>query len=92
MKAYCWASGLIEFGVALPMGAILIAEGGEQQLRRVMDVCARHGKGITEGKLLVPGVPEATTQQAKGDALGHWLTWCRQNPGRLRWNHLKAEG
>lgn len=40
--------------------------------------------------LLVPGVPEAETQQAKGDALGAWLAWCAQHPRRLRWGGMSA--
>ncbi|EED41141.1 hypothetical protein SSKA14_4165 [Stenotrophomonas sp. SKA14] len=40
--------------------------------------------------LVVPGVPEAQTQRAKGDALGDWLAWCSQHPRRLRWGALRT--
>lgn len=79
MKAYCYASGLIQFGTRLPPGAIQIASGKEADLRRVIGVLARHGKGESTGCLLVPGVPEAPESegdQAKGDALAAWLKWC----------------
>lgn len=79
MKAWCWPSGLIEFGSRTPNGAIQIASGKEVALRRTVDVLARHGKGASAGCLLVPGVPEAAqdeTDAAKGDALAAWLKWC----------------
>ncbi|ASE54566.1 TPA: hypothetical protein UNJ94_000082 [Stenotrophomonas maltophilia] len=85
MIAYCWANGQIGFGTSVPDGAIFIAEGSGAQLRKVISVVARHGKGLMQGMLVVPSVPEAETQQAKGDALGLWLAWCAQHPRRLRW-------
>lgn len=90
MIAYCWANGQIGFGTSVPEGAIFIAEGGGAQLRKVISVVARHGKGLMQGMLVVPGVPEAETQQAKGDALGAWLAWCSQHPRRLRWGAMSA--
>ncbi len=90
MIAYCWANGQIGFGTNVPDGAIFIAEGSSAQLRKVISVAARHGKGVMQGMLLVPGVPEAQTQRAKGDALGAWLAWCSQHPRRLRWGALRA--
>ncbi len=80
--AWCWASGLIEIGDALPpegpggSGAILIARGPKANLKMALEVLARHGQGRSAGSLLVPGVPEAVDQQAKGDALADWLRWC----------------
>ncbi|WP_238913779.1 hypothetical protein [Achromobacter insolitus] len=79
--AWCWASGLIEIGslADLPAdsvdggGAIAIAWGPKYALRGFIEVVARHGYS---GGLLVPGVPEATDQRSKGDALGKWLDWC----------------
>lgn len=78
MIAYCWASGLIQFGRKVPDGAIEVARGTSHKLRSTVDVLARHGKGKSKGCLLVPGVPEAETQEAKGDALAAWLRWCAQ--------------
>ena len=80
--AWCWATGLIEIGDTLPPGepggggAIEIARGPKYALRGQLSVLTRHGKGASSGDLLVPGVPEADTQEAKGTALGQWLAWC----------------
>ncbi len=80
--AWCWASGLIEIGDTLPTdgpkggGAIEIARGPKFALKGQIDVVARHGKGESAGCLLVPGVPEAEGQKAKGDALAAFLAWC----------------
>lgn len=85
MKAYCYASGLIQFGPRTPPGAIQIAAGREADLRKVIGVLARHGKGESTGCLLVPGVPEAPESdgdKAKGDALAEWLKWCAKRKHR----------
>lgn len=86
MIAYCWATGLIEFGRTMPEGTIEVARGGAKKLREVVEVLARHGKGKGAGQLLVPGVPEAGNQQEKGDALRAWLGWCAQHPEGVRFN------
>lgn len=86
--AWCWASGLIEIGDALPTanagggGAIEIARGPKFALKGQLSVFARHGQGASNGKLLVPGVPEADGEHAKGDALAEWLAWCGKRKGR----------
>lgn len=80
--AWCWASGLIEIGDAMPPedaeggGAILIASGPKSTLEGKLSVLARHGQGASRGKLLVPGVPEAEDEVAAADALAEWLAWC----------------
>lgn len=80
--AWCWASGLIEIGDAMPAdnpdgsGAIQIARGPRHALVRALDALARHGQGLSDGKLLVPGVPEADGGNAAVDALVKWLAWC----------------
>lgn len=80
--AWCWSSGLIEFGDAVPAprpdgsGAIEIARGPKFALKAQICVVARHGKGESAGCWLVPGVPEAEGQKAKGDALAAFLKWC----------------
>lgn len=83
--AWCWASGLIEFGDALPAnkadgGAIEIAKGPRAFLKTVVSVLARHG--YDKGVLLVPGVPEAEDEQAAEDALWRWLEWCAKSNGK----------
>lgn len=73
--AWCWATGLIEFGDQAPEGAIEIATGPKCDLQAVINVKARHGIGPRR-HLLVPGVPEAEDGRAAGDALAAWLKWC----------------
>lgn len=89
--AFCWASGLIDFGWFVPTGCIEIVRGGRAEVKRAMCVKARHCKGGVPGKLLVPGIPEASGQQAKGDALEAFLVWCAKTsrPG-LTWKVPKA--
>ncbi len=81
--AWCWASGLIEFGdeTDVPDKSILIAYGQKAFLVGVVSAVARNGKGVSAGKLLVPGVPEAEDQQEAVDALSKWLAWCAKNNG-----------
>ncbi|EBH6051532.1 host nuclease inhibitor protein [Salmonella enterica] len=66
ITAYCWASGLIEFGNTLPEGALPIVTGNEKQVRDVVEVLARHAYN---GDLLVPGIPEAVSQDEGREAL-----------------------
>ncbi|MBI0436419.1 hypothetical protein [Dickeya dianthicola] len=89
--AWCWASGLIEIGDELPAdnhpsgsGVIQIATGPKCALQGFLDVVARHGKGDSAGKLLVPGVPEAPDGDAAIDALKKWLAWCESKGGAKR--------
>lgn len=83
--AWCWASGLIEIGDQAPAdnedgsGAIKIATGPKYALKGCIEVLARHGRGDSEGKLLVPGVPEAEDQRSGTEALADWLEWCSGN-------------
>ncbi|HFS8942382.1 TPA: host nuclease inhibitor protein [Enterobacter roggenkampii] len=67
IRAYAWASGLIEFGQKLPEGALPIITGEAKQVRELIDIWARHSR--TSDQLLVPGVPEAANQQEGCDAL-----------------------
>lgn len=80
--AWCFASGLIEFGEPgdCPEGAIVVATGPKTEVVFRVGVLARHG--YEHGVLLVPGVPEADGQQAKGDALEQWLSWCARSNGK----------
>lgn len=86
IRAYCYASGLIEFGNRVPQGAMVIARGPEQELRRYIDAKARHGyrtrsiggrRAAVPGTehLLVPGVPEADSQSVAMAALNRWANW-----------------
>ncbi|MHC3433667.1 hypothetical protein [Delftia lacustris] len=81
--AWCWASGLIEIGNELPgPDAIEIARGPQYALQGAISAAARHGQGKSSGKLLVPGVPEATDQMAALEALQQWLTWRSRSRSR----------
>lgn len=82
--AWCWASGLIEFGSvdAVPEDSIVFAHGPKSYLVGVVSAVARQGKGANAGKLLVPGIPEADDQNAAADALSKWVDWCASNNGR----------
>jgi hypothetical protein len=90
MRAFCYASGLIEFGRSMPDGALPIASGPASQLRDFIDAKARHGYKTHKVRgrvtkipgsdcLLVPGVPEAPDQLAAVDALLAWLKWISEH-------------
>ncbi|EIW7681366.1 host nuclease inhibitor protein [Salmonella enterica] len=66
ITAYCWASGLIEFGHTLPEGALPIVTDSEKQVCDEVTVMARHAYN---GDLLVPGIPEAADQNEAREAL-----------------------
>ena len=56
-EAYCWRTGIIEFGSRTPDGALCLARGSQKRLEAALCPIARHSRrGQT---LLVPGVPEA---------------------------------
>lgn len=85
-RAFCYASGLIEFGKRVPKGAIVIARGPEKELREFIDGKARHGyrTRVIGGRrtkvpgtehLLVPGIPEAPNQIIAEKALINFLGW-----------------
>lgn len=84
MKAFAYASGLIEFAEDVPQGAQLIASGRAKPLRDFIEGMARHGyhtenvngrptKIPGSDHLLVPNVPEASGSVDKIDALSVWL-------------------
>lgn len=79
--AWAWQSGLIEVGRVVPGGAMKLATGIETALRERVGVLARHGRGNSDGKLLVPGVPEAKNGREQVDALIAWVDWCAQSNG-----------
>lgn len=73
IRAYCYASGLIEFGRSIPKGAIVIARGPEKELRDFIGTKARCYGHFRS--LLVPGVPEAPNKLAAAGALKAWAKW-----------------
>lgn len=82
MKAFAWQSGLIEFASEVPAGALHIASGPEKDLRRVVGAWARHGRQCEQ--LLVPGIPEADTEDAKLDVLIAFSARVRDRMAALR--------
>lgn len=70
--AFCWSSGLIQFGDQVPDGAIALCHGARTTVVREVTTAARHG---SNGQLLVPGVVEASTETLKADALAVFLAW-----------------
>lgn len=93
MHAYCYASGLIQFGRTVPDGALPIARGPAKPLRDFIDAVARHGyrTRMVRGRptkvpgtdhLLVPGVPEAPDKIAAVDALLAFKNWIRTHRQR----------
>jgi hypothetical protein len=93
MRAYCYASGHIEFGRSVPDGALPIAHGPAKRLRDFIEGLARHGYSteLVNGRptkirgtetLLVPGVPEAPDEFAAVDALTAWVNWIGEKPPR----------
>lgn len=80
--AWAWQSGLIEFGRVVPEGALKFATGIDTALQERVGVLARHGQGKSDGKLLVPGIPEAEDEQAQVDALIAWVEWCAKRNGQ----------
>lgn len=71
--AYCWANGVIEFGDALPEGALKITEGTPFKVRELIEGTARLAY---DGKTwLAPGVPEAPDQREACTALIKYCEW-----------------
>ncbi len=80
--AYCWASGLIEFGPYCPDACLFIASSTDhQRLRDVVEVQSRHGKGASAGQYLVPGVPE---NQGTLAAVAAVTAFCQRVQPRLK--------
>jgi hypothetical protein len=86
--AYAWASGLIEFGDAVPGGALrIMAFASEPAAREFIEPKARHS--YEPGVLLVPGVPEALDGKHALAALALFRDWIS---GTASPANLKARG
>jgi len=82
MIAYCYRSGRIGFGRSVPEGAIKVAQGRAKQLRDLIGVTARHAY---DGKtLLVPGIPEADTDEHAADALEQFINWISPSVEKIK--------
>jgi len=81
MLAYCWRSGRIDFGRSVPEGAIKIAKGPSKKLKQLISAVARHA--YDNKTLLVPGVPEADTDDHAADALERFIEWISPSVSKL---------
>lgn len=88
VRAYCYASGLIEFGKRMPSGCLPLAKGPEALVKEFIDAVCRHGykTELVDGRptkiagteqFLVPGIPEAGNQFAALTALHKFQAWIR---------------
>ena len=87
ITAYCWVSGLVEFGNTLPEGTLPIVTGSEKPVREVVGVLARHAYN---GDLLVPGIPEAVDQNEACEALERFSRVVRERlkyPNKRKYRH-----
>jgi hypothetical protein len=66
MKAFCYRSGLLEMATEVPAGALELAEAPEDIMIDAILGSARLSR--TTDQWLVPGVPEANTDEAALDA------------------------
>lgn len=91
MRAFCFASGHIDFGNRVPAGAMVIARGPAETLKAFILVNARHGYDtrLVRGRrvaipgsqyLLVPGVPEADNPIVAVERLSQWCKRIALNP------------
>lgn len=84
--AFCWDTGLIQFGNEVPSGAYLIATGPERGLRKVVSMLAVHG--WDKPSLRVGEVAMATTPGEMAEGLKRFserVAMClerRQNKGK----------
>ncbi|MFA6966098.1 host nuclease inhibitor protein [Bosea sp. (in: a-proteobacteria)] len=63
----CWRSGEVEVVSRAPAGSVTLMRGPRKRLEKLLSACARHAyDGRT---FLVPGVPEADTDQQALDAV-----------------------
>jgi hypothetical protein len=82
MIAFCWRSGLIGFGSAIPDGALKIAEGPSKKLRELIGVVSRHAYNGKD--LLVPGIPEADSEEQAADALEAFIEWIKPSVEKIQ--------
>ena len=83
--AWCWASGLIEFGPNIPLdtkdgaGCVAFATGPRAFLIGIVQAAARMSYS---GQPLVPGVPEAESDDAGIEAVITWMNFFAKGNGK----------
>jgi len=74
--AYAWRSGQIEFGPTVPDGALKIGRLGSGVRKRDIRALARLSRRDNH-TLLVPGIPEAYSDDEALTALNRFIGWVR---------------
>ncbi len=74
--AYSWRTGRVDFGPTVPEGALEIARDYESRLRKNVTPACR--LAYDNETLLVPGVPEADSDDEALDAILKFRDWIRQ--------------
>lgn len=77
--AYCWRSGQLEFWRTVPDGAVLVLRGPDRIVREIVEPVCR--LAYDNKTLLVPGVPEAETDE---DALASTMEFIIRVDRRVR--------
>ncbi len=75
-RAYCWRGGIIEFGPRIPDGALPLDRGTERSVRNRVEPLAR--RAYRKGVLLVPGIPEAETDEQALEAYRRFVELVRR--------------
>ena len=84
--AYCWRSGQLEFGRVVPEGAVLVLRGPDRIVREVVEPACR--LAYDNKTLLVPGVPEAETDEDALASAMEFIVWIDQRV-RARGKHRR---
>ena len=72
--AWCWRSGEICFGLAIPEGALKIGKG-----KRIIDKVQVRARYAYDNKtLLVPGIPEAENDKQAFEALKKFIVFIKK--------------
>ncbi|WP_119167084.1 host nuclease inhibitor protein [Algihabitans albus] len=87
LRAWCWRSGEIEFGPAVPEGAMALGAGKPETFYAGIEAGAR--RALDGETLLLPGVPEAVSEKSAQLAVVGWLAW--RSGDRVRATQIAAE-
>lgn len=87
LRAWCWRSGEIEFGPEVPKGAMALGAGRPETFYDEVAVAVR--KAWDGETLLLPGVPEAVSDEAARLAVVGWLAW--RSGDRVKATEIAAE-
>ena len=87
--AYCWRSGHVEFGRTVPDGAILIIRGPDELVRELVEPACR--LAYDNKTLLVPGIPEADSDDAACKAAMSFICWIESRVRRRGLNRIQLD-